>query len=36
MAYADYYDLLDLTEDLLSKMVLQINGSYVIKFHPDP
>lgn len=36
MAYADYYDLLDLTEDMLSKMVFQINGSYIIKVHPDP
>lgn len=36
MAYADYNDLLDLTEDMLSKMVLEITGSYIIKFHPDP
>jgi lysyl-tRNA synthetase class 2 len=36
MAYADYYDLLDLTEDMLSKMVLELTGSYKLKFHPDP
>ena len=36
MAYADYYDLMDLTEDMLSSMVKKINGSYIIKFHPDP
>jgi lysyl-tRNA synthetase class 2 len=36
MAYADYKDLLDLTEDMLSSMVKQLTGSFVIKFHPDP
>jgi lysyl-tRNA synthetase class 2 len=36
MAYADYNDLLGLTEDMLSKMVKEISGSYKIKFHPDP
>lgn len=36
MAYADYYDLMDLTQDMLSSMVKKINGSYIIKFHPDP
>ena len=36
MAYADYNDLLGLTEDLLSKMVLEITGSYILKHHPDP
>lgn len=36
MAYADFFDLLDLTEDLLSKMVKEITGSFVIQFHPDP
>lgn len=36
MAYADFYDLMDLTEDMLSSMVMEINGSYIIKYHPDP
>lgn len=36
MAYADYNDLLTLTEDMLSKMVLELTGSYVINFHPEP
>jgi lysyl-tRNA synthetase class 2 len=36
MAYADYKDLLDLTEDMLSSMVMQLTGSYKIKIHPDP
>lgn len=36
MAYADYNDLMTLTEDMLSKMVLELTGSYVLKFHPDP
>jgi len=36
MAYADYKDLLDLTEDMLSKMVKEITGDYKIKIHPDP
>lgn len=36
MAYADYNDLLVLTEDMLSKMVKEISGSYKIKIHPDP
>jgi len=33
-AYADYNDLMTLTEDLLSGMVLKINGSYKLKYHP--
>lgn len=36
MAYADFNDLIHLTEDMLSKMVLELTGSYIIKFHPDP
>ncbi len=35
MAYADYNDLMVLTEELLSGMVLEITGSYKIKYHPD-
>jgi len=37
MAYADYTDLMDMTEELVSEMVLKICGSYKIPFHPhDP
>jgi len=35
MAYADYHDLIDITEKLLSGMVKQIFGSYKVIFHPD-
>lgn len=35
-AYADVYDLMDMTEELFSEMVKEITGSYVIKYHPDP
>ncbi len=35
MAYADYQDLMDLTEDLLSKMVKEITGGYKITIHPE-
>lgn len=34
-AYADVYDLMDMTELLFSEMVKEITGDYVIKFHPD-
>lgn len=34
-AYADYNDLMKLTEDMLSQMVLQIHGSYKIPYHPN-
>ena len=37
MAYADYHDLMDMTEELVSEMVFKICGSYKIPFHPqDP
>ncbi|SCU99814.1 LAMI_0G01024g1_1 [Lachancea mirantina] len=35
-AYADVYDLMDMTEELFSEMVKAITGSYTIKYHPDP
>ena len=34
-AYADYNDLMDLTEDMVSSLVKQVTGSYKIEFHPD-
>lgn len=35
MAYADYNDLMTITEELVSGMVFSIHGSYKIKYHPD-
>lgn len=35
MAYADYNDLMSITEALLSGMVKYITGSYVIEYHPQ-
>jgi len=36
MAYADYNDLMTLTEDMVSGIVKNITGSYKIQYHPDP
>jgi lysyl-tRNA synthetase class 2 len=36
MAYADYNDLMSLTEQMLSGMVRALKGSYEIEYHPDP
>ena len=33
-AYADYEDLMTLTEDMLSKMVFSLNGTYQVSFLP--
>ena len=35
-AYKDYSDLMNLTEDLLSGMVRELTGSYVVKIQPEP
>uniref|UniRef100_A0A7M5WTD3 Lysine--tRNA ligase n=2 Tax=Clytia hemisphaerica TaxID=252671 RepID=A0A7M5WTD3_9CNID len=35
MAYADYNDLLRMTEEMVSGMVKSIFGTYKVKFHPD-
>lgn len=33
-AYCDYNDLMKFTEEMISSMVLKINGSYIVKYHP--
>lgn len=35
MAYADYNDLMAMTEKLVSEMVLDVCGSYKVKYHPE-
>ncbi|XP_013182950.1 lysine--tRNA ligase isoform X1 [Amyelois transitella] len=35
MAYADYHDLITMTESMISGMVKSIHGTYKIKYHPD-
>ena len=35
MAYADYNDLIQITEKLLSGLVFELFGSYKVKYHPD-
>uniref|UniRef100_A0A383W8G9 Lysine--tRNA ligase n=1 Tax=Tetradesmus obliquus TaxID=3088 RepID=A0A383W8G9_TETOB len=35
MAYADYNDLLTLTETMISGMVFELKGSYKIQYHAD-
>lgn len=34
-AYADYHDLMDFTETIISSIVYHVKGSYVIEYHPD-
>ncbi|XP_057377163.1 lysine--tRNA ligase-like isoform X1 [Daphnia carinata] len=35
MAYADYNDLMDVTEAMISGMVKEIHGTYKIPYHPE-
>jgi lysyl-tRNA synthetase class 2 len=35
MAYADMYDLMDITESFLSGLVKHVTGGYKIKYHPQ-
>ncbi|XP_073515900.1 lysine--tRNA ligase isoform X2 [Phyllobates terribilis] len=35
MAYADYHDLMEITEKLLSGMVKHITGGYKVIYHPE-
>lgn len=35
MAYADYHDLMDMTEDMLRGMVREITGGTTITYHPN-
>ncbi|RWS22808.1 lysyl-tRNA synthetase-like protein, partial [Leptotrombidium deliense] len=35
MAYADYNDLIEIMESMLSGMVKSIHGSYKVTYHPD-
>ena len=35
MAYADYNDLMKMTEEMISGMVKAVCGSYIIKYHVD-
>ena len=34
-AYADYHDLMQMTEQLFSGLVLAIKGSYKFEYHPE-
>ncbi|WFD36463.1 lysine--tRNA ligase [Malassezia cuniculi] len=35
MAYADMYDLMDITESMVSGLVKAVTGSYKVTYHPD-
>jgi lysyl-tRNA synthetase class 2 len=35
MAYADMYDLMEMTEQLVSGMVMEIFGAYKVEYHPQ-
>jgi len=34
-AYADYHDLIEITEKMVSGMVKEITGSYIVKYHQN-
>ena len=34
-AYADYNDLMDMTEELVSSLVMKVTGGYVVQYHAD-
>ena len=36
MAYADMYDLMDMTELMISGMAKSVTGSHIVKYHPEP
>lgn len=35
MAYADYHDLMTITENMIAGMVKSIHGTYKVTYHPD-
>ena len=35
MAYADYNDLLEMSEDMISGLVREVTGSYIVQYSPD-
>uniref|UniRef100_A0A8C5SWE5 Lysine--tRNA ligase n=1 Tax=Laticauda laticaudata TaxID=8630 RepID=A0A8C5SWE5_LATLA len=35
MAYADYHDLMEITEQMISGMVKHISGGYKVTYHPE-
>lgn len=35
MAYADYHDLMKITEDMLSKVVTAVHNTHIVTYHPD-
>lgn len=34
-AYLDYSDLMNMTEEMLSSLVKEVNGSHIVTYHPD-
>jgi lysyl-tRNA synthetase class 2 len=34
-AYADYHDLMNFTETIVSSIVYSVKGSYKVEYHPD-
>ncbi len=35
-AYADYKDLIEITEKLISGLVYSMKGTYIVNYQPDP